>query len=103
MTGSDDIVGRSTDVIVTTGDAHQRAMTADSGIPIARSAAPRGTTPHEPNGESPPAGAPASIIGERGTPEGPAGRAVEARSVAQADHASGQNNTQAAISAFRRA
>ena len=37
-----------------TGDASQNAMTAESGTPIASSAAINGMTPHEQNGDSPP-------------------------------------------------
>ncbi len=44
------------------GDASQNAMTADSGIPIDRSAAISGITPQEQNGDKPPASAPKAII-----------------------------------------
>ena len=44
------------------GEASQNAMTAESGTPIARSAAIRGMTPQEQKGESPPASAPSPII-----------------------------------------
>ncbi len=44
------------------GEASQKAITADSGTPIARSAAISGITPQEQNGDSPPASAPSPII-----------------------------------------
>ena len=49
------------------GDASQKAITAESGIPIARSAAINGITPQEQNGERPPASAPRTTI-KRGAP-----------------------------------
>ncbi len=50
-----------------TGEASQKAMTAESGTPMASSAAMSGMTPQEQNGESPPASA-ASTIMRRGEP-----------------------------------
>lgn len=44
------------------GEASQKAMTADNGTPIASRAAIRGITPQEQNGETPPANAASPII-----------------------------------------
>ena len=44
------------------GEASQKAMTADKGTPIARSAAISGITPQEQKGDKPPARAPRAII-----------------------------------------
>jgi hypothetical protein len=44
------------------GEASQNAITADSGTPIASSAAIKGITPHEQNGESAPTSAAGTII-----------------------------------------
>src|SRR3546814_11542178 len=54
-----------------TGEASQKAMTADSGTPMASSAAIRGMTPQEQKGESPPArAASTTITTENGRTEG---------------------------------
>ena len=45
-----------------TGEASQKAMTADRGTPIASSAAIKGITPHEQKGDTPPASAAMAII-----------------------------------------
>ena len=45
-----------------TGEASQKAMTADKGTPIANKAAIKGMTPQEQKGESPPAAAAIRII-----------------------------------------
>lgn len=45
-----------------TGEASQNAITADSGTPMLSKAAINGMTPHEQNGDSPPASAASPII-----------------------------------------
>jgi len=49
------------------GEASQKAITAESGTPIANRAAISGITPQEQKGEMPPASAPSPII-NRGVP-----------------------------------
>lgn len=56
-----------------TGEASQNAITADSGTPMAKSAAMSGITPQEQKGESPPASAASPII--------TAGAPVKARAI----------------------